>query len=189
MEGRGVADAATDAKIGAVIGADGVESSVGAHGGAAGGSAAVVAMADLEVQKDLPVGDAPLPDLELKKAGDAVSDVKGDMQAVEDAMEVDPVVHQEEDEKQYDSTESAETVDRRNVGCFTRKMLAQLRGGNLRYVKRGCYSCPWHPIKPRCGNMRNLAQHAREFARSESSQRVRAQHEALLVVLEEKAEA
>jgi hypothetical protein len=61
---------------------------------------AVVAVADLEVQKDLPVCDAPLPDLELNKAGDDASDVKGDMQAVEDATEVNPVVHQEEDEKQ-----------------------------------------------------------------------------------------
>ncbi|KAM0900911.1 hypothetical protein ACQ4PT_020328 [Festuca glaucescens] len=211
MEACGGADAAADAKIGAVIGADAAESSGGAHGGAAGGSAAVVAVADLDVQKDLPVGDVPLPDLELKKAGDAVSDVKGDMQAVDDATEVKPVVQQEEDvtedggepskkrkfamlapyasdessdgSLEYDSEDSAESVDKRNVCSFTRKLLQKLEDGTLSYVKGRRYFCPWHFMKPKGGELVNLVQHARELSKTGSSQQIKAEHAALLKVL------
>ncbi|KAM0837168.1 hypothetical protein ACQ4PT_061843 [Festuca glaucescens] len=210
--GHGSADVAADAKIGAVVGADGAVSNDGALGGAAGGIAVVGVAADLDVQKDLGVGDAALPDLELNKAGEGFSDVKGDMQEVEDTTEVNPVVQQEEDVKQeadhsadskrtkdapynevsssdgsleYDSTESTKTMDRRNVGSFTRKTLAQLWGGSLRYVKHGRYTCPWHGVKPRCGTLKNLAQHAKDLACSGKSERIRAQHAALAKVLVE----
>jgi hypothetical protein len=89
---------------------------------------------------------------------------------------------------QYDSTESAESVDKRNVGSFKRKLLEQLRVGSLRYVKRGHYTCPWHTRKPKCGTKKNLKQHARELSRTGTSARIRAQHEVLLVVLEENAQ-
>ncbi|KAK1665549.1 hypothetical protein QYE76_053708 [Lolium multiflorum] len=74
----------------------------------------------------------------------------------------------------YDSTDSDKSVDKRNVGSFKRKLLEQLRGGSLRYLKYGHYTCLWHARKPKCGSKKNLKQHATELSRTGTSARIRA---------------
>ncbi|KAM0887791.1 hypothetical protein ACQ4PT_028780 [Festuca glaucescens] len=179
MERRGVADAAADAKIGALVGADGVESTIGAHGGAARGSAAggrsaVVAAADLELKQDLPVGDTLLPDLQLKKASDAVSDVeaKGGMQAVHQEEEKKVGQKREWEEESDDSdtsyvssdisssdvvlyksassdASSEGDVNKYNIMSFQNRVEEKLWAEGLdAYMKPdGQYYCKFHPFK------------------------------------------
>ncbi|KAM0856728.1 hypothetical protein ACQ4PT_048932 [Festuca glaucescens] len=210
MEGRRVADVAADAKIGALIGADGLESTIGAHGGAAGGSAAgrseaIVAAADLELKQDLPVGDALLPDLQLKKASDAISDVevKGGMQAVQDSMEVGQkmkwVIESDDSDNTYVSSDvssgdavsymsassvasSEGDVNKYNILSYPKRVEEKIWDEGLdAYIKMdGKYYYKFHPFKqvPRDGSREGLVAHAKTVAHKDLCDK--ANHAALI---------
>jgi hypothetical protein len=84
---------------------------------------------------------------------------------------------------QYDSQESAESVDNRNIESFKRNVLKKLEDGSLRFKKRGRFYCPWHMAKPKDGMLGSLKQHAKELSVTGTSEKIRAQHALLLQVL------
>ncbi|KAK1696671.1 hypothetical protein QYE76_013368 [Lolium multiflorum] len=84
---------------------------------------------------------------------------------------------------EYDSQDSSESVDSRNIGSFKRKLLQKLEAGDLPFKKRGRYFCPWHKVKPRDGKLHSLRQHCEELAHTGTSKQIRAEHQGLLMVL------
>jgi hypothetical protein len=57
---------------------------------------------------------------------------------------------------QYDSQDSAEAVDSRNIESFKTKTFKKLEDGSLRFKKRGRFYCPWHTGKPKDGMLVSL---------------------------------
>jgi hypothetical protein len=84
---------------------------------------------------------------------------------------------------QYDSQDSAESVDNRNLESFESNVLKKLEDGTLCFKKRGRFYCPWHMAKPKDGVLGSLRQHAKELSRTGTSKKIRAQHALLLQVL------
>jgi hypothetical protein len=84
---------------------------------------------------------------------------------------------------QYDSQDSCESVDSRNIASFWTKLLKKLDAGDLPFKKRGRYFCPWHKVKPRNGMLDSLRKHCEELAHTGSSKQIRAEHQGLLMVL------
>jgi hypothetical protein len=89
---------------------------------------------------------------------------------------------------QYDSIDFAESMDKHNVGSFKHKLLEQLWGGSLGYLKHVRYTCSWNARKLKCGTKKNLKQHAAELCHTGTSARIRAEHQTLLDALEENAQ-
>jgi len=90
------------------------------------------------------------------------------------------------DHVQYDSEDSGEEVDSRNYDDYMKKQEEKLwaRGVSLYVNRRGRYVCPFHVTKPRDGTRDSLMQHVRQIARTSHSPRDRADHAALLKILE-----
>jgi hypothetical protein len=84
---------------------------------------------------------------------------------------------------QYDSQDSSESVDSRNIGSFWTKLLKKLDVGDLPFKKMGRYFCPWHKVKPRDGKLDSLRQHCKELAHTGTSKQIRAEHQGLPMVL------
>jgi hypothetical protein len=84
---------------------------------------------------------------------------------------------------QYDSQDSSESVDSRNIGSFKTKLLQKLDAGAFPFKKRGKYFCPWHKVKPRDGKLNSLRQHCEELSQTGTSKQIRAEHHGLLLVL------
>jgi hypothetical protein len=84
---------------------------------------------------------------------------------------------------QYDSQDSSESVDSRNIGSFKTKLMQKLDAGAFPFKKRGKYFCPWHKVKPRDGKLNSLRQHCEELAHTGTSKQIRAEHHGLLLVL------